>query len=314
MDNLPSSTITLVGSSEKGPEDGRAMAGSIKQYLTDVFRIDASRISIEGRDKPKIPSEKPGATRELNLLREGDRRVSIESSSPALLMEFRDDLGAPLKSVRINAKQTAPLDSYVTFDAPGAKEAFSSWTVEVMDNKGEVQYFGPYKRERVSIPGKTILGTRPQADFKVTMVGQMMNGKTVKQTVPVHMVLWTPAEGSEGMRYSVLYEFDESKSIAVYDKYLTDIVTPKIPKEATVIIHGYTDIIGETDYNENLSLQRAQDVKNIISGALAKAGRADVKFEVHGFGEDETLSLFANRLPEERFYNRTVVIDIIPGK
>lgn len=313
MGKIPSSTITLVGSSEKGPEDGRAMAGSVKQYLTDVFRIDASRISIEGRDKPKIPSEKPGATRELDLLREGDRRVSIESSSPALLMEFRDDPGAPLKSVKINAKQTAPLDSYVTFDAPGAKEAFSSWTVEVMDDKGKVQYFGPYNRKRVSIPGKSILGTRSQADFKVTMVGQMMNGKTVKQTVPVHMVLWTPAEGSEGMRYSVLYEFDESKSIAVYDKYLTDIVTPKIPKDATVIIHGHTDIIGEADYNENLSLQRALDVKNIISDALAKAGRKDVKFKVHGFGEEETLSLFANRLPEERFYNRTVVIDIIPN-
>lgn len=312
MGKLPSSTITLVGSSVKGPEDGRAMAGSIKEYLTDVFRIDASRISIEGRDKPKIPSERPGATRELDLLREGDQRVSIESSSPALLMKFQSGPDAPLKPVVINAKQTAPLDSYVTFNAPGAKKAFSSWTVEVMDDKGKVQYFGPYTQERVSVPGKAILGTRPQADYKVTMVGQAKSGKTVKQTVPVHMVLWTPDKNVEGMRYSVLYEFDEAKAILLYDKYLTDIVTPGIPKDATVIIHGYTDIIGDAEYNENLSRQRALDVKNIISGALAKTGRTDVKFEVHGFGEDETLSLFANRLPEERFYNRSVVIDIIP--
>jgi hypothetical protein len=47
---------------------------------------------------------------------------------------------------------------------------------------------------------------------------------------------------------------------------------------------------------------------------LTKAGRSDVKFEVHGFGEDEGLSPFENKFPEERFYNRTVIIDIIPQK
>ena len=48
--------------------------------------------------------------------------------------------------------------------------------------------------------------------------------------------------------------------------------------------------------------------------ALAKANRTDVKFEVHGFGEDENLAPFNNKFPEERFYNRTVIIDIIPMK
>jgi len=78
------------------------MAESIKQYLVSVFGIDASRISTEGRDKPKIPSERPGGTNELVLLREGDdQRVSIESSSPALLMEFQSGPDAPLKPVEI---------------------------------------------------------------------------------------------------------------------------------------------------------------------------------------------------------------------
>lgn len=92
MGKNPSSTITLVGSSEKGKEDGKVMAESVKTYLVDVFAINASRIAIEGRNKPKIPSEKPGGKLELDLLREEDRRVSIESSSPALLMEFQADL------------------------------------------------------------------------------------------------------------------------------------------------------------------------------------------------------------------------------
>jgi hypothetical protein len=51
-----------------------------------------------------------------------------------------------------------------------------------------------------------------------------------------------------------------------------------------------------------------------MANGLSKAGRSDVKFEVYGFGEDQNLSPFANKYPEERFYNRTVIIDIIPQK
>jgi outer membrane protein OmpA-like peptidoglycan-associated protein len=86
-----------------------------------------------------------------------------------------------------------------------------------------------------------------------------------------------------------------------------------IPKNGTVIIHGHTDIIGDSNYNQKLSIDRANEVKNIIENSLAKAGRNDVKFEIHGFGEDESVSPFGNSLPEERFYNRTVIIDVIPA-
>jgi hypothetical protein len=37
-----------------------------------------------------------------------------------------------------------------------------------------------------------------------------------------------------------------------------------------------------------------------------------VKFDTYGFGEDVRRAPFDNRLPEERFYNRTVIIDILP--
>jgi len=207
-----------------------------------------------------------------------------------------------------------PLDSYVTFNAGAAEDPFTSWSLEIKDEEGKVQNFGPYTQQKVSIPGKSMLGTRPKGDYKVTMVGQTKDGKTVKKETAVHMVLWTPAENEEGMRFSVIFEFNESKSTTIYSKYLTDIVTPKIPKGGTVIIHGHTDIIGDEANNLKLSLARANDVRSILESSLSKAGRTDIKFEVHGFGEDQNLSPFENQFPEERFYNRTVVIDIIPRK
>ena len=314
MGKEPSATIMLTGSSMQGPEDGIAMAMSVKRYLIDVFGIDSSRIDTEGRIKPRIPSEQPGGTRELDLLREGDRRVSITSDSPSMLMEFQSGPDAPLKPVIINTVQEAPLDSYVSFNVEGAKEAFLSWSLELMDENGAIQKFGPYTDEKVSIPGKSILGSRSEGNYKATMTGQPKFGSKIVKEAPIHMVLWTLPENEEMMRFSVIFEFNDSKAISIYDKYLTEIVTPKIPKDGTVIIHGHTDIIGDKANNQTLSLARANEVKSIILNALVKVGRSDVKFEVYGFGEDQSLAQFENNYPEERFYNRTVIIDIIPPK
>jgi outer membrane protein OmpA-like peptidoglycan-associated protein len=314
MGKNPSSAIKLVGSSEKGPEDGKLLSNSVKEYLVDIFGINPSRIAVEGREKPKIPSEQTGGTSELVLLGQDDRRVSVESANPAMLMEFHTGPDAPLKPVESIGFQIAPPDSYVTFNVHGAKEALSSWKLELADEKNNVQHFGPYTNETVSIPGKSILGVRESGNYKATMIGQTKSGKTIKKTIPVHMKLWTPAESEEGTRFSVLYEFNDSKSITLYEKYLTEVVAPKIPANGKVIIHGYTDIIGDKEHNLNLSLARANDVKSILEKALVNTGRKGVKFTVRGYGENEAFSPFNNNLPEERFYNRSVIIDIIPGK
>jgi outer membrane protein OmpA-like peptidoglycan-associated protein len=310
----PTSTVKLVGSSEKNPADAREMAESVKSYLVNTFEISASRITTEGRNKPAINSEKPGATNELIVLREEDRRVSIESNSLALLMEFQSGPYAPLKPIQIVDLQEAPVDSYVTFHNEGSDEAFRSWRLEIEDKDGRVQHFGPYTQEKVAIPGKAILGTNPKGDYNVKMIGTTAEGTSEVKETKVSMVLWTPSKSEEVMRFSVPYNFDESSSIKMYDKYLTEVVAPKIPVNGKVIIHGYTDIIGETAYNQSLSERRANDVKAILQKALTKAGRNDVTFEVNGYGEDTRTSPFDNKRPEERFYNRTVIIDILPKK
>lgn len=312
MQKNPSATITLVGSSNNSNSDGLAMAESVKTYLVNIFAINASRITTKGQNKPNIPSEQPGGTQELVLLREGDRRVSIESNSPDLLMEFQSGPNAPLKPVQIIASQEAPVESYVTFDNKGAGEALSSWSLQLTDEQGKTKSFGPYTQDEVKIPGKMILESRPEGDYKVKMIGQTKSGKIIEKETTAHVVLWTPAKMVEGTRYSIIYEFNSSEAISMYEKYLTEIVTPKIPMGATVMIKGHTDVIGEVAYNQELSLARANDVQTIIQNSLSKAGRNDVKFEVSGYGENENNAPFDNKTPEERFYNRTVIIDIIP--
>jgi outer membrane protein OmpA-like peptidoglycan-associated protein len=305
----PTTTIILVGSSEKGPEDGLKMAKSIQSYLVDTFEIEPTRISIQGQFKPKIPSEKAGGVRELVLLREGDRRVSIESLSPVILAEFQSG-STPVNSTEALTVTEAPLDSYVTFNAKGANEAFTSWFIQVQDETGKSRSFGPYQEESTSLSSESILGTRPEGNFTVKMIGHTKNGETITKKTFAHIVLWTPAKIEEGLRFSILFEFDNSEANTIYESYLTDVVTPKIPANGIVIIHGHADIIGNDAYNLELSKARANDIKSIIETALAKSGRTDVTFETNGYGEDLNYSPFKNEFPEERFYNRTVIIDI----
>ncbi len=310
MGKNPSATITLVGSSANGPKDGAAMAETVKRYLVDVFSIKASRIKIEGQDKPKIPSEQLGGTRELVLLREGDQRVSIESSSPDILMEFQSGPNAPLKPVEIVTTEESIPNNSVSFNADGAKEAFPSWSLELRNEKGKTESFGPFTEDKINISRESILGNQLQGDYTATMIGMTNIGKTIKKDASFRIELADSPKVQEGMRFSIIFEFDESRAITMYKKYLTNIVTPKIPRGGKVIIRGYTDIIGDFDYNQRLSLARANGVKKIMEASLVKAGRTDVTFEVAGYGEDEKTSPFENKFAEERFYDRTVIIDI----
>ena len=64
----------------------------------------------------------------------------------------------------------------------------------------------------------------------------------------------------------------------------------------------------------NLSEQRATDIMEILQKATYDAGKTGVVFDVIAFGMDAENAPFGNKLPEERFYNRTVIIDIVQPK
>ena len=298
MQKNPNSKIKLVGSSENGPVEGKEMAESVKFYLTDVWSISGDRIATEGNDKPKIPSEIDGGTKDLVLLSEGNRRVSIESNSSELLMEFQSGPDAALKPVELITTQSNTPDSYVTFTVPKATEQLDWWALEITDENGNVEKYGPFIDNSVMITGKKILGTKKEGSYNVKMTARTKEGVTVTKENKVNLVLWTPPQDEMGTRYSVLYEYNTTKTIAIYEKYLTEIVANQIPKNATVFIQGFTDVIGEEANNKKISLARAQDVLTILKTSMDSKGRTDVKYKVVGFGEDASTAPFNNQYPE----------------
>lgn len=311
MKRNPKTTIRLSGSSDRGEAYGLERAESVKRYLVTIFGIDSTRIETEGRIKPKFPSESTGGTKELALLLEGDRRVDIESTSPEIMVQVGGPSRISMKPVQVVLVEEDPLDSQILFTMPGAHETMASWSVEITDSLGAVQHFGPSTRDQENISGNAVLGDRPQGSYTVTMLGQTKKGRTVRSDTTIHLIR-RELPKNDIVRYRILFDFDQSKTVAMYETFLTDVVSPLIPDSSNVIIHGYTDIIGEEAYNENLSNERVQDARGIIQRAISKLGKRAVTFETFGFGEDPQYSAFDNYFPEQRFYNRSVVIDIVP--
>ena len=306
----PTTTISLSGASLNGAEEGKVFAEEIKEYLVSAFGINSSRITTQGRVKPLVPSEQPGGSKELTLLRTGDRRVDITSSSSELLLEVG---GGMMKPIQITSNQVDPLDSHVLFNVDGAEDVLKSWSIAMTDENGTVQNFGPFTKNQGSFPGKTILGNRSTGDYKVVMTGITKKGETVKKESTVRLVRQDDLI-EKGYRYSILFDFDKTKTIASYDNFLKTTVAPLITDGSTVIIHGHTDVVGSEDYNYTLSRSRAIETQKLLNNALKSSGKNNVKFETRGFGEDLNNAPFDNSTPEERFYNRTVIIDIIPAK
>lgn len=65
------------------------------------------------------------------------------------------------------------------------------------------------------------------------------------------------------------------------------------------MVEGYTDRLGDNDYNQELSDNRAE--------AVGAAFEGNVKIEGHG----EDVKTYNNTLPEGRFYSRRVDITVI---
>jgi outer membrane protein OmpA-like peptidoglycan-associated protein len=304
MRENPDARITLIGASAgNGSALGKLYAESVKTYLVEVFGINQTSIITEGRNQPVHPSELPGGKNYLTLLREGDRRVDIITNSPNLL--------TPLQIVAIQAD---PLDSRVVFSAKSEKnQPLKVWNVNITDDKGAIQKFGPYTREQESISGNVILGDRQEGKYKVVMVGETKEGTIIRKESNLNLVRnEKPIE--DAIRFSIIFDFDNSKAVSAYAKFLTEEVAPNIQDNGTVIIHGHTDIVGSDTYNLNLSQERAREVHQILEKAIWDSGKKGVVFEILAFGMDEETSPFENKLPEERFYNRTVIIDIVPAK
>lgn len=113
----------------------------------------------------------------------------------------------------------------------------------------------------------------------------------------------------------VMFEFDSTVLFAFDSSTLRDEARAELDRAAGILaprddlvlieVAGHTDSIGDDDYNQDLSVRRAQSVADY----LADNGVSRNRMRVVGYGE--TRPKVANDTPENRQKNRRVVLSIL---
>lgn len=297
-----SANVTLTGYAAGNMKNAQIMADNVKKYLVNNFDIAEYRITSRNIGAPLNYSN--ANTEDAELIKAESYRVEITTNPIDIL-----------KPAMLNSVQEEMLDNDVIVTIP-ENEDVAFWSIDVNEEGKPPSTQGPYKGTNTArINAKELLGNRDEAKYILKINITRRDGSVVSSQEPQSIRLTkgdVNEKDTQGLRYSILFEFDESKTVQTYTDFLAQSVVPNISNGSTVIIHGHTDNIGNPDYNAKLSQKRVEETQKILTKELSKSGKT-VKYDTFGFGEDDNRTPFANSSPEGRFYNRTVVIEIIPG-
>lgn len=112
--------------------------------------------------------------------------------------------------------------------------------------------------------------------------------------------------------FTVNFDFNKyditPMAAARLDSFVATILSK--PTSFTIDIYGHCDSVGSNEYNDVLSLNRTESVKNYLA---AKGLPSFSVFKEKGLGKRQPLN--KNATDYERFLNRRVVVDVtIPGR
>src|SRR5262245_56943406 len=99
----------------------------------------------------------------------------------------------------------------------------------------------------------------------------------------------------------MFFDFD-TPNVSDFNAQVVKLIQDRMRTSSAVRITGVTDRTGEASYNQTLSTKRAEATAKRIQSRI-------VPEQLRAIGTGETL-IYNNDLPEGRFYNRTVVIEI----
>ncbi len=301
MQGMPSSTITLVGTTSE--EDGdmgialaQARAESVRELLNS-FGISSRRIKVEARKVPKLPTRSSEVSGVAFALSE-NRRTEFNSTTASILGPYL--LQAKKRTIKPHALKIRTNTSSHAGVISNLLTIKQDTTLVYQNGSGSSDHqFDVHLQDMTE---RRWLDTPLQAEFEVSdSVGEKAS---VTRVIPL-MMLTALKKKSERIadvvieRYSlILFGFDDV-TIDGENARLIDYVRSRVRINSTVRVIGMTDLLGSADYNKSLSKRRASEVARVLNVTNTT---------IEALGEDSPR--FTNDLPEGRAYNRTVIIEI----
>jgi outer membrane protein OmpA-like peptidoglycan-associated protein len=295
----PQASLTITGTnSNSGKEKGnvtlsRTRAQAVRDYLVNTWGIEASRVTVDARNLPEIPTNPvtaPGM--------EENRRVELASNDSRITapikIEQRETMAAGATVVRFET----------TVQPTG--HPFTSWRITLDQNGTPVGQAlsgsgTPPAVQTMEIANATNLINQP---LRYRLEATDASGRTVTDEGMTRIVPAT-VERSNLEKFAMLsFDFDRS-DINERARQMLELISESISRDARVVrIDGFTDFTGTEEYNQNLSEARA----NAAVTSLRSMTTLPAATNVTGHGERDPK--FNNDLPEGRQLNRRVEFTI----
>lgn len=312
---FPNINIRLVGTlaesqpGEKAPGLAQNRAQTVFDYFKNVWGIEPSRMKIETRGWPETrsnPNDSFGIVE--------NRRVEIHTDP------FSWDVIRPI--LEIDPKRFPdPVNMTFTMTNGIENDLIASRRIEIEhgpDKWNTLTDLGAITNTSTTWdwqnPDLELPAKGNEDPFRARLIITNKNGTeciSEPVTIKVKQVSLTQA-GTDRTdvktleRYNlILFPFDRYDAGPLNERILKEYVYDRAKANSDIQIEGHTDVVGMYDHNKRLSENRSKTVRE---GLQAFTKGQYKSLTSRGTGEDEPI--YPNELPEGRFYNRTVQINI----
>jgi len=273
-------------------------AKSVQSYLVNNWKVNINRLELISAETPKKPSV--GKTDES---KEENRRVELYSNDENILKPvlLSDLLYRPItKEMKFYTVVDTNLNNY-------------NWQLEINDDEGNL-IFEDDGGDEPPLSLNYLLNEKLAHDIsnkkRLRYRFSLIDDQNERQSLTgdFNIIVNTIDEKNSRKekdimvdKYSlILFDYDGYK-LEKSNSKIINLIKSNINTDSKLRISGYTDKIGSPEYNKSLSEKRVQSVANEFESQNIE--------NLYHYGE--TVILFNNKLPEGRFYSRTVEIEVI---
>ncbi len=303
---FPNVKIDLVGCNsdfdlEQGNKElSQKRAETVRDYFVNVWKLNPDRFTISARNLPETPSKTDN-----EYGRAENRRVEIVPQDWTI---FKPQLMSDTTSSTDKNLEVTMLPKV------DSKLPLTNWEIQIFNNEGVKKTFSGIGNPPESLEWNPIedLGKLPTEENPLSFKLNVRDSIGTEKSFTGEIL--TNEKNSSEMSFVQKFVNDakiEKYNLILFGYNITQLppvaeVTLNLVKERItdksqiVSIEGYSDMIGDEEYNVKLSYDRAIAVANALEVSSDKAiGRGKVKNEIYD-----------NKLPEGRFYSRSVIVTL----
>ena len=293
-------TGTIDGRVETDATISEYRALGVRKYLIDNYNIEPSRLTVRFGGQPARPS---AMTVQDGIVE--NRRVELSSNDPTLFEPV---------FVKGEKRQIAIPDNITFVPEIRTNQKVTSWDFEISQADRIVRKISGDSIEPVRwyIGMNELTPSQVPIEYKYSVY----TADNVASTVGFINMDFSSFARSRAIdqpdkvinKYSlVLFDFDSPVITAQNQAIIDKFIIPNIKFGSTIDIYGYTDRIGASDYNQRLSLARANAVRDYI-----RTKNRNVPINTFGLGNNSVI--FDNDKPKGRQLSRTVQIFVVTPK